>query len=332
MNWNNIIGHDRSKRLLQRALAKDGLGHAYLLFGEDAIGKRLAALTFTQSIQCKKTNHADPCDLCDGCRAFKLNTHPDVRIIEPGGSMIKIDQIRAIQGLLVYRPLMGNRKVVLIDQADMMNPQAANAFLKTLEEPPDQSLILLITSRPDRLPSTVLSRCQPVRFNSPKREDITEWLLNNRKLPKPEAELLSALSMGKIGKVMTGELDDIKTERNKALDIVSIEALRDLQRLFLNARTCATEAQQWMTILAWVQIWIRDLLIARHGFNPNLLINLDQKSELSRQSPLFSVQSLLRASTLLNAFETAIHRNLNRTLALETILLELRSGLRGDSK
>lgn len=313
-------------------MTRNELGHAYLFFGEDSIGKRLTAKTFTESIQCTKRNHSEPCEQCEGCRAVESNTHPDVRVIDPEGSQIKIDQIRAIQESLIYRPLMGNRKVILIDHADLMNLQAANAFLKTLEEPPDQSLILLITSRPDRLPGTILSRCLPVRFNPPKREDIIHRAQDCRNLSEPEAELISALSMGKMGVVMTADLDELKTERNKALDIVSIEALKDLQQLFLNAKTHATDAQQWTTILTWVQTWIRDLLIARHGFNLKLLIHLDRKTELAHQSRQFSIQSLLRAATLLNAFEAAMHRNLNRTLALETILLELRSGLKGFSK
>ena len=332
MHWNSIVGHDRPKQLLQRAIAHHGLGHAYLFFGEDSIGKYLTARTFTQCIQCQTRNHTDPCQQCEGCRAVESNTHPDVQEINADGSQIKIDQIRAIQELLIYRPLMGNRKVILMDQADRMNLLAANAFLKTLEEPPNQSLIILISSRPDRLPGTILSRCQPVRFNPPQQEDIIRWALDNRKLPQPEAELIAALSMGKVGVVMTADLDELKTQRNKALDIVSIDALQDLQQLFLNAKTFATDAQQWTIIITWVQAWIRDLLITRHSLNLKLLINLDRKTELAHQSRQFSVQSLLRAATLLNAFEAAMHRNLNRTLALETILLELRSGLKGFSK
>lgn len=320
-----IIGHERPKRILQTALAHSEVAHAYLFHGEASIGKFTTAKAFAKDIQCERQGGA--CGECRACKAIESGIHPDVQIIEPDGTQIKIDQIRILQEALVFKPLIGNRKIIIVDEAESLNLEAANCFLKTLEEPPDHSLLILVTSQPHRLLPTILSRCQRIRFDPPKREDIADWLVRRRGLLQPEAELLAALSLGRIGLALTKDLTELKDQRDKAVSLLSPKALSDLDQLFENSQAYAGDEETFRAALDWILIWLRDLLVYQHNPDPRLLINLDRRKELSQHSKHFSTALLLKIMALLAAFHRAAHRNFNRALVLETVLLELRSSL-----
>ncbi|HLB94653.1 MAG TPA: DNA polymerase III subunit delta' [Nitrospiria bacterium] len=320
-----IIGHERPKKILCAALAQKEVAHAYLFHGEASIGKFTTAKAFAKTIQCEK--QGDACGECRACKAIESGIHPDVQIIQPDGPQIKIDQVRILQEALVFKPLIGNRKIIIVDEAESMNPEAANCFLKTLEEPPDHSLLILVASQPHRLLPTILSRCQRIRFDPPKREDIAGWLIRQKGLSQPEAELLAALSLGRIGLALTNDLGQLLDQRDKAVSLLSPDALSNLDQLFENSRTYAGDEETFRATLDWILIWLRDLLVYRHNPDPRLLINLDRREELSQHSKHFSTDLLLKIMALLAAFHRAAHRNLNRTLVLETVLLELRDNL-----
>lgn len=320
-----IIGHERPKRILQTALAQKEVAHAYLFHGEASIGKFTTAKAFAKTIQCERQGGA--CGDCRACKAIESGIHPDVQIVQPDGSQIKINQIRILQEALVFKPLIGSRKIIIIDEAETMNLEAANCFLKTLEEPPDHSLLILVASQPHRLLPTILSRCQRIRFDPPKREDIADWLVRQKGLPQAEAELFAALSLGRIGLALTQDLTELKDQRDKVLSLLSPKALSDLDQLFGNSQAYAGDEETFRATLDWILIWLRDLLVYRHNPDPRLLINLDRREELSQHSKHFSTALLLRIMALLAAFHRAAHRNLNRALVLETVLLELRGNL-----
>src|SRR5262245_16504485 len=171
MPFRDVIGHRRLIDLLARAVARESLPPSLIFAGPDGIGKRLVAIATAQALNCtgnrssKATSGAeserfDACGACSSCTRIARETHPDVLVVEPGDNgNIKIEQVRDVVDRAGYRPFEGRRRVVIIDEADALMPQAQNALLKTLEEPPSSSVFLLITSRPDALLPTVLSRC-----------------------------------------------------------------------------------------------------------------------------------------------------------------------------
>jgi len=146
------------------------------------------------------THHSlsvDACDICDSCLKIESGSHPDLLLITPEDRQIKIDEIRLIDEALSFRPFEGRKKIVIIDDADAMNIAAANAFLKTLEEPPEDSVIILISSKSDRLPATILSRCSRVNFVTLSLESCIQVL--HDKVPDRDTASLARLSMGKPG-------------------------------------------------------------------------------------------------------------------------------------
>lgn len=188
MAFKDIIGQDKAIRIIGKTLARNRVPSAYLFAGEYGIGKKLTAINLAKAINCLNpvrndsslaTNHLpliDCCDECTSCRKINSGTHPDFLIVTPEKGEIRVGGIRAVVDALSYRPYEGTTKVVVIDDADAMNQSASNAFLKTLEEPPDESLLVLITARQDALPETIRSRCSRINF-LPLSDDACEKVI-----------------------------------------------------------------------------------------------------------------------------------------------------------
>ncbi len=148
MTFDQILGHERQKEILSRALANGRIAHAYLFSGPDGIGKRLMAMALARAIVCLEQRG---CGNCLACRKIDHQNHPDLHLLEPDGNSIKIDQIRSFQRELNFKPLEAPRKICMIEQADAMTVGAANALLKTLEEPRGDTLLILLSAQPNRL-------------------------------------------------------------------------------------------------------------------------------------------------------------------------------------
>jgi DNA polymerase-3 subunit delta' len=328
MSWSEIIGHDRPKKILRESLSRSALAHAYLFFGEESVGKRTTARVFAQAVQCEKPERGEPCGACRSCRLFRAESHPDVSFIGPEDDQIKIDQVRAIQDALIFKPLAGSRKVLIMDDADAMNLAAANCFLKTVEEPPDHSLLILVSSRPHRLPATILSRCQQVRFDPPNQGEVARFLSERRGMPQGDAELTASLCMGRIGRALGVDPADLRGRRDRAVSLVRGKSLQEIGNILEQAAAAASDEDFWSEALDWIRIWLRDLLIRQISSDTALLINTDRAAELAESGRAYSTASLLEALTLLEAFRRSLNRNLNRTMVMETLLLELRRRMR----
>lgn len=191
-------------RTLLGTLRRRRIPSAMLLSGDAGIGKKLAAISYAKALNCGEPESGDCCDRCQSCRKIDLGLHPDVTVISPENDEIRIEAVRKIADVLSLKALEGAWKVVVVDDADRMNTSAANAFLKTLEEPPDQSVILLVSSRPDTLPSTIMSRCMPVRFRPLPLAECAEVLRSA--IGEGYGEDLLPLAMGRPGLAVSGDL------------------------------------------------------------------------------------------------------------------------------
>ena len=175
MSFRDIRGHEKQIGILQNALARNRTPHAYLFCGMRGIGKKAAALAVAKAMNCKRGSR-DACDACPSCLKIDHRNHPDVVIIEPEGQFIRIQAVRDLQDQMKFRPFEGGTRVFILVDADKMNSTAANALLKTLEEPNRNNLLILISPRPYQLPMTILSRCQMLRFSPLSRETVFQYL------------------------------------------------------------------------------------------------------------------------------------------------------------
>ena len=330
MPFDAVIGHDRPKQILKAALRSDQLAHAYLFFGDDSIGKRLTARMFAQAVNCDDpvSNGSDACGRCWACRQTEQNIHPDIFYITPSGDQIKIGQIREMQDYLVYRPLIGRYKIYIVNDADQMNVPAANSLLKTLEEPPDHSLILLISSRPRHLLPTIRSRCQGLRFASLSITDVQEVVERTHKHASETARLIAGFSQGRLGIAINTDPTLIREERDRIVTTIGIDSGMQggILQIF-QASELLSKGESSTTTLTWLTHWIRDLLILQVAHASDRLLNQDRLADLAHASERCSPDTLV---DLLERIETVRHglqRNLNVQLQLEILMFSIYDAL-----
>ncbi len=240
MIWEKIEGQPSAVEYLRRSLARGRTAHAYLFVGPEGVGKSLCARLFAQALSCRRQD-GDGCGSCPSCRAFAQSAHPDFRSFSPRGVRggIVIDQIREIDRLAWLAPQMDGWKAIVIDRAETMNDEAANAFLKTLEEPPPRTVFLLLTSRPDGIVATVRSRCQTVRFH-PWAFSLMEPFLRERAgIGREEAWALHCATGGLPGAAL--RTAEEKFTATRALVLRALAAGR-----FGSARELMAEASAWL--------------------------------------------------------------------------------------
>ena len=233
MPFSHVIGQEHIIRLLKNSLRDSRIAHAYLFVGPDGIGKTTVAKTLAQALNCSRED-SDACGICPACRRIENSSHPDVTWVRPTGlsRRVGIDDIRRLRQQISLKPYQGRKKVYLITEADRMTAQASNALLKTLEEPPANSILILITSHPASLFPTIISRCQMMRFSPLNPGHIEDYLVKKLNLPPGKARLLSRLSEGRLGKALTLQKKAVWEEREKILNLGSqISGHDDLDKL-----------------------------------------------------------------------------------------------------
>lgn len=320
MTFANIIDHDRQKEVLRLALKNNRLAHAYLFEGPEGIGKKLMALGLARALFCEE---GDGCGECAACRKVDHLNHPDLHLLAAEGAQIKIDQVRKLQQDISLRPLESNVRICLIDGAEALNAAAANALLKTLEEPLPGTLMILLSSKPEMLLDTINSRCQRLRFNRLSRTRLAEILEHRLDLSEQEAQVMAALSNGSFKKAF-GENRSLYLDRRKQL-LKSLISLSNgsIFPLFELAQELADDKDNLADILDILQSFYRDLLLLQHGRPENELVNIDLRETLFAQSRTEQVSGLLKKLEALDQARLHLQRNVNRQLAMETMLMEM---------
>ena len=220
MPFADIVGHERVVEVFRRALRSGKTSHSYLFEGPAGCGRRTTALALVQAIFCAKRGD-DACGACDQCRKVAACSHADIHYIEPDGQFIKIEQVRELQRDLSLRPYEAPRKACIIGSAERFNPAAGNSLLKTLEEPPGNAIIILLTENAGMLLPTIRSRCQLIRF-SPLSAGNVRLLLERRGMPLETAEILAPMAEGSIRRAL--ELDNEALANRREILLARISA------------------------------------------------------------------------------------------------------------
>jgi DNA polymerase-3 subunit delta' len=322
MGFADILGQEKSVAILRGALAANRLHHAYLFTGPDGVGKRTTAIMMAMALHCAEKN-GDACGRCVECARIKARNHPDVREIEPlpGKKEILIKQVREMEKELRYRSFTGGRKIAILDPASLLNPFSQNALLKTLEEPPPESLLILIAPNAGALLPTLRSRCLRVNFGPIPREVLARFLAAKKGRAAEEAELLAALSMGSLGVAlaMDGKVwAGARREWGRGLAALTDGDYRAAMEL---ADGLASSRDDSLNFLNWFQSWCRDLLA--HGLQLNDIVNLDMLPELQTQLREPGFERVLSAATRASEAAALIQRNLNRRMVLEQLLFRV---------
>lgn len=329
MPFTDIIGQEEPKRQIRTALAHETIGHAYLFWGDDGIGKRLTALRFAQALSCDTVPSSAQPDSCGDCRACELiasAAHPDFLIIEPerekAHPQIKIDQVREIERHMIYRPLLSLRKICVIDDVDRLTISAANALLKTLEDPPEHSLFILVTSQPYRLPATVRSRCLALRFSPTTSAQCEGLLALRRAMPPDDARFLSQVCGNRIGVALEMDLTRLRHQHDQFLQCCQSDALAHPTAILQRAEA-VSKTQHFPDVLDWLAHGLRDLLLIRLGASPTLILHQAHHALLQQCVKDMDIADLFSLLESLHTLEQAPHRNLNLQLCLENFLFHV---------
>jgi len=224
LSWDNFIGNEDAAAYLRQNIAEDKFPHAVIFSGAEGVGKRLAAEICAAALLCENTRDGSACGCCDNCMLTAAHTHPDLYIVEAEETKtarnIKIGQIREMQSAASLLPINSSRRVVIIDGAELMNNAAANCLLKTLEEPPGQTIFILLTANRSNLLMTIRSRCRTVHFEKFSAEQIRDVLLS-RGVEEPDAEKFASVANGSLGHAFSLKDSGGAELRDKALDVLN---------------------------------------------------------------------------------------------------------------
>lgn len=235
--FGKLVGNDEVKEILRRFIANERVPNSLTLAGPEGVGKRQFALAIAMSLVCTDRTTSEACETCPSCRrgggfafpkaddrdAHELvvwSEHPDVGTVIPYKQFILVDAIRHLEKESNFRPFEASSRVFIIDDADRMNDSAANALLKTLEEPPATTHIFLITSRPDSMLATIRSRCQMVRFSPIENDLIERFLIDERGFSVDDARIASAISHGSIGRAISVKIEDYQKQCERMLGVI----------------------------------------------------------------------------------------------------------------
>jgi DNA polymerase-3 subunit delta' len=309
--------------MLGQAVRHHRVAHAYLFSGPDGVGKKTTALSLAQVLNCQKAT-GEACLKCSSCRKIEQGQHPDVRLIKPDGQYIKIEFIRRLQQELASKSYEGQVKVRIIDEADKLTLSAANCLLKTLEEPPSNSLLILISAHPYNLLPTVISRCQQLPFKQLPVGDI-EQALKERGLSPIQCRLIAFFGQGSLGQALEMDLAQLLSEREKIVEEVINRLPFSEEELLEWAQKLARDAEQIERLLRWLILWYRDLLFILAGKREGL-VNADRSADLSRQAAQFSLADLQQKFNAIERTRDYLQRHVNSQLALEVMFLDLNLG------
>lgn len=216
MSFANIVGNTKIKQELKNVTNSNAISHSYLFVGEEGIGKKQIAREFSKMILCL-SQEKENCNQCDSCIKFISNNNPDFIEISEDGNSIKIAQIRELQEKIYQKPIVSSRKVVIIDNSEKMTEEAQNSLLKTLEEPPEYIVIILITSNENKLLNTIKSRCLKLSFVNIDGKEMLEYIDKNQEIQKPSQSILE-LCNGSIGRLI--KINDNIEEYNQ-IDVIT---------------------------------------------------------------------------------------------------------------
>lgn len=341
------MGQDQPVRLLSTLLRNGSIPHALLFIGMAGVGKQNTAMIFAMACNCKsyewepfakRSNarikddrtgirqiDAAPCGSCRSCRKIASGHHPDIVLIAPSGPLIKIGQIRDLCRTLTMMPYEARLRVVVITDAQTMNPAASNALLKVLEEPPDRTILILTATQTSDLLPTIVSRCQQIRFSPILGKQIEMLLIEEHDMSPDDAEIISIMANGSLSKALSMVRSMPRTNWIKRRIWIINEVAAIVEKPIASRLAFAEKLSKEKALLAdsleVMKSWFRDLIVCR--YHPEKLINHDLKDKILHTSTAMGVDSLISHIDDIQSVQNNIHTNINMRLSLEVMMMRL---------
>jgi DNA polymerase III subunit delta' len=342
--FETLIDQDRPIRILSTFLQKGIIPHALLFTGIEGVGKENAAVIFAKAVNCEakgeasnpdngaprrgrgfettvRSRAAKPCDSCKSCRKIDSDNHPDVIRVKPSGPFIKIGQIRDLCQTLAMRPYEARIRVVIIAEAEAMNPAAGNALLKILEEPPAGTILILVAAQTSDLLPTIVSRCQLLRFNPISRKSLKAELVQRVGVEPAQATIIASMARGSFSRALALYRTNWIRRRNWLFAELNALSAENSGRLLALSEELARDKDALPEALEVMASWFHDMIIAR--YDPEKLINPDLADTVQQTSPKRNMAELLAKLEAIQSTRYALQAGTNLRLAMEAMLLKL---------
>lgn len=324
MDFNSIIGQPVLVGSLKRAIQDNMVANGYIFCGPKGSGKSTTAAVFSRALNCKCEGQDKPCGACTSCKKFDSGNHPNIEIIKPTGASIKIKQIREIIANVAKKPFESGYKVVILEDADKMTQDAQDAFLKTLEEPPANTIFILLVQNHNSLLPTVVSRCQLFNMRKVSTQQIESYLLNKYNYDKEQISFAAVSANGIIGRAMEMHNNkELQELRQLYVSLVSKISDGSYAELSAAAGELAESREAAEKLLDFMLSWYRDVLISKQDCEKQILVNSDKADVIMRQGEKLDENKLNRIIDVIKRTISYINHNVGTKNSIDSMLLNI---------
>jgi DNA polymerase III subunit delta' len=344
--FERLKGNQRVKEILRRMLATGRVPGSLLFTGADGIGKKLFAIELAKALNCRTPRGVEACDACPSClRAARFSypasddteankkiiwsEHPDVGLLRPGGRFINVPQMRELEREANFRPFEGRARLFIIEEADRLNEASSNALLKTLEEPPPATHLVLLTARPAALLPTIRSRCQAVRFAPLSAAEIEDHLRSEQKVTQRDAMLRARAAQGSIGRALSIDLESYRQQREAMMEILDALVTKPDRARLLRASEELTDAKrkdEYEPRLDVLATLIHDSWVISLAADPAQVVNSDMIERLQAVGAGLKGGRAARWLAQIEEHRRGLDVNINRKVATDALLLGMTEG------
>ena len=324
--FKDVVGHKDIITYMKNAVSQNKLSHAYIMNGQRGSGKKMLAYLFAMMLQCE-SGQTEPCNECRSCLQAKNGNQPDIiTITHEKPTSISVDDIREqLNGDIQIKPYSSPYKIYIIPGADMMTVQAQNALLKTLEEPPEYAIIILLTENADGLLSTIRSRCVMLKLRNIKDKLVTKYLIEQLQIPDYQAEICAAFAQGNVGRaIMLARSEDFNEIKNDAVQLMKYIGQMELSEIVSAIKNITKYKLEVTDYLDLMTIWYRDVLLYKATKDVNGVVFSDEIKFIKEKATKSSYEGIEIILESIEKAKTRLKANVNFELVMELLLLTIK--------
>ena len=321
-----IVGHRDVVEHLQNAVRTGKVSHAYIIGGEKGSGKRLIATVFAMTLQCEKQG-TEPCQVCTSCRKALSGNHPDIiYVTHEKPNTVGIDDIREqLIGDISIKPYESRYKIYIVDDASLLSPQAQNALLKTIEEPPAYAVILLLAENPDILLPTITSRCVTLRLKPVSDEELKDYLMHQMHVPDYQAEIEASFAQGNIGKAKrAAESRDFMENVEYCVNLMKHSGEMEVYEMVDAVRQLSEDKKSIFDKLDLFEMWFRDVLLFKATKEVDSLIFKEEINAISDRASVSSYEGIQKITDAIHVAADRLRANVNFDLTMELLFMTIK--------
>lgn len=325
-SFKDVVGHKDILKYISSAVENNRVSHAYILNGERGSGKKMLANLFAMTLLCE-TGDNEPCGKCHSCKQAESGNHPDIiRVTHEKPNSISVDDIRTqVNNTVDIKPYQGPYKVYIIPQADMMTPQAQNAILKTIEEPPSYAVFLLLTENAETLLPTINSRCVMLKLRNIKDTLVKKYLMENLEIPDYKADMCTAFAQGNMGRaIMLANSDHFNEIREEAVQLLKHISEMELNEIVAAVKNISVYKLEITDYLDIIMIWYRDVLLYKATKEIDKVVFKDQLQSIKEQARKSSYEGIELILESLEKAKARLKANVNFDLVMELLFLTIK--------